>query len=85
MTWHNAPFCSTVSLRVLSSVLLIGFVAACGSSSKNATISITAPEKGQVLTSKDDTDTNASGLQYNVTAASTDVAPGTDVSRLPGQ
>ncbi|HET8939568.1 MAG TPA: VCBS repeat-containing protein [Polyangiales bacterium] len=81
MTWHKPVFAHRV-LCTTFSVLLI----ACGSSSKNASITITAPEKGQVLTSKDDTDKDESGLQYTVTAASTDVAPGTDVIlRIEGE
>jgi len=99
MTWHTSAFSSAVALQVtharkararvdraLFGALLVGALAACGSSSKNASITITAPEKGAVLTNKDDADKDKSGLQYTVTAASTDVAPGTDVIlRIEGE
>lgn len=92
MTWSKSSLSLCVApqqswaARLLGLSLVALVVAACGSSSKNATIEITAPEKGQVLTSNDDLDDTKPGLQYTVTAASTDVAPGTDVIlRIEGE
>jgi hypothetical protein len=93
MTWHKPAVSSAVALQMrrsaaqrVVSISLGMWLAACGSSSKNATIEITSPSKGEVLTSKDDTDTSTAGLQFKLTAASTDVAPGTDVSlRIEGE
>lgn len=69
MTWHRLP----------GSLALCIALAACGSSSKNATIDITAPTKGQVLTVKDDVSSSKDGVQYNVTASSSGIAAGTEV------
>lgn len=94
MTWHTSAFPSAVTLQVRKPraarwglcALLIVALTACGTSGKNATITITSPEKGAILTSKDDADKDKPGLQYTVTAASTDVAPGTDVIlRIEGE
>jgi hypothetical protein len=79
MTWHKPARLIHRGLCLPLCVLLVGVLAACGSSTKNASIQITAPEKGAVLTLKDDTDKSTPGLQYTVTAAASDVAPGTDV------
>lgn len=93
MTWHNPRLSSEVARESSSGrVPWLGWIAlavlsaACGTSSKNATIEITMPEKGQVLTFQDDLDDSKLGLQYKVTASSTDVAPGTDVFlRIEGE
>lgn len=67
-------------IRTVSLSLIVIATVACGSSSKNATITITAPEKGEELTlANDDLDPMKDGLQYNVTAVSSHVAAGTQV------
>lgn len=75
MTWHDVP-----RIRALSLPLCVWFVVGCGSSSKSASIEITAPEKGATLTTNDDLDkVYQQGLQYTVMAKSSDLDADTEV------
>jgi hypothetical protein len=62
---------------LVATTLLVG---ACGSSDNNASITITAPNKGDMLTlANDDVDPKKDGLQYNVTATASGLGAGTGV------
>jgi hypothetical protein len=75
MTWHLGRRLSAVILIVAAQL-----AAGCGSSSDNASIELSAPEKGAQLTLKaDDLDPDEEGLQYDVKATSTGMATGTVV------
>jgi len=74
MTWHDVPRIRAVTLS-LSAFLAFG----CGSSSKSASITITSPEKDKVLTNADDSNKLKDGLQYTVTATSSQLAADSEV------
>src|SRR5262245_9012651 len=68
-------------LAIIIITLLAGAVG-CGSGSSGVSLVVTAPEKGQVLTLEDDTDTTRAGLQFEITGRARGVADGTEVVAL---
>ena len=78
MTWHGLERVRVSAL--VATVFTTLLVAACGSSGNNASITITAPTKGDMLTlANDDVDPKKDGLQYNVTATASGLGAGTGV------
>ena len=73
MTWHQG--------RRLSGVMMVAawIATGCGSSSDNASIVLSAPEKGAELTLTDDLDKDEQGLQFDVKGTTSGIATGTAI------